>query len=410
MHILFVALNFHPDRLGNAPIITDLAAGLVRRGHRVSVVCAMPHHETGAIDPAYRGLLWQRDIVQGVQVLRVWVATGERFLLKLANYASFSAIASLAASLIPSPDVIFSPSPPITLGLVDALLARLKGAPFVFNLQDVFPDVAVQLGVLRRPSVIAGFRRIESFTYRHAAKIAVLSPGMAALLERKGVPREKLVIIPNCVDVEGIRPLESSRLRHTLGFGAEQFVVGFAGRIGYSQGLETLIDAAGLLAGEPRIRFLVIGSGAARDDLERQARERGLGNVTFLPTRPREELADALAAADLHLVPLRRGLASYSVPSKLLGVMAAGRPALASLEEDSDAAHLIAEAGCGQVIPPEDAPAMADAIRGYAADPERCRREGQAGRRHLVAHFHPETMIDRYEALFTQVAGRPAKA
>ena len=407
MHLTFIALNFHPDRLGNAPIITDLATGLVERGHRVSVVCAMPHHETGFINPTYRGLLWQRDYLQGVEILRLWIATGESFLLKLANYASFTAVASLAAALLPAPDIIFSPSPPITLGLVDALVSRFRGVPFVFNLQDLFPDVAVRMGVLRQPQVIRIFRGIEAFTYRKAARICVISEGMARILREKGVPDAKLRITPNCVDVRRLRPQTSSRLRKELGL-QERFVVGFSGRIGYSQGLESVVQAARLLVGEPRVFFLVIGSGAALPRLEKLVLQEGPGNIRFLPTRPREELADALAASDLHLVPLRRGLASYSIPSKLLGIMAAGRPVLATVEEDSDSGKLVSKAGCGQVIPPEDPQAMAEAIMAYAADPDRREREAQAGRAYVCKHLDRSSMLDCYESVFGELI--PGKA
>jgi len=402
MDLLFVTLNFHPDRLGNAPIVTGLAQGLARRGHRVRVVCALPHHETGSIAPGYTGRLWQRDLVAGVEVLRLWIATGSGFAMKLANYASFTAAAALAASLLPRPDCIFSPSPPITLGLVDALVSRFRGVPFVFNLQDVFPDVAVRMGVLRNPPLISTFRWMEALTYRHAARIAVITPSMVPLLREKGVPAERIELIPNCVDVDSIQPQESSQLREELGL-QDRFVVGFSGRIGYSQGLETVVEAARLLGDDPRLAFLVVGSGTAQPHIEGLARELGLRNMRFLPTQPRERLADTLAAADLHLVPLRRGLASYSLPSKLLGVMAAGRPAVASLEADSDAGHLVREAGCGVVVPPEEPNRLADAIRAYAAAPERCAREGEAGRRHIVEHLHPRTMIGRYERLFDEV-------
>jgi len=402
MRLLFVALNFHPDRLGNAPIITDLAAGLQQRGHAVTVLCALPHHETGRIAPEYRGRLWQRERVRGVDVLRVWIATGEGGLLKLANYASFTAIAALAGSLLPAPDLIFSPSPPITLGLVDGWLARLKGTPFVFNLQDLFPDVAIQLGVLRDRRAVALFRGIEELTYRRAAHLTVLSAGMAELLARRGVPPDKVSVIPNCVDLDTITPRTVSAARQRLGL-QERFVVGFSGRIGASQGLESVVDAAALLADDPHLQFLVVGSGSSLATIQARAQRLGLANLRFLPTAPREELADSLAAADLHLVPLRRGLATYSVPSKLLGIMAAGRPALASVDEGSEAARLIARAGCGTVVPPEDPAALAAAIRSYAADTARGHREGAAGRRYLEAELRLETLVDRYEELFTRL-------
>lgn len=410
MDLLFVTLNFHPDRLGNAPIVTDLARGLARRGHRVRVVCALPHHETGSIAPGYGGRLWQHDVVDGVQVLRLWIATGNGFAMKLANYASFTAAAALAAALLPTPDVIFSPSPPITLGLVDALVARFKGVPFVFNLQDVFPDVAVRMGVLRNPPLIRTFRWMEALTYRHAARLAVITPSMVPLLIEKGVERERIELIPNCVDVDAIQPQTTSELRAALGL-QDHFVVGFSGRIGYSQGLETVVEAARLLSEDPRVVFLIVGSGAAQPHIQSLASELGLRNMRFLPTQPRERLSDTLAASDLHLVPLRQGLAQYSLPSKLLGVMAAGRPVVASLEAESDAGQLVADSGCGTVVAPQEPHELAEAVRAYTRAPQRCADEGAAGRRHIVEHLHPSTMIEHYERLFDEVrrTSRPGR-
>ncbi len=406
MKILFVTLNFYPDLLGNAPIVTDLAARLARRGHDVTVLTSMPHHETGRIHPDYRRRLWRREVHQGVKVHRIWLATGEGGLMKLANYASFTLGATAAAALLSRPDVIFSPSPPITLGLVDSMLRAFEGVPFVFNLQDVFPDVAVRMGVLTNRKLVKLFELVEAHTYRRAYKVAVISGGMADLLVDKGVPRSKIAVIPNAVDLGSVVPQERSELRSSLGLDGK-FVVGFSGRMGYSQGLEHVIDAADLLAkSHPEIRLLLTGSGAQRAAIEARARDYGLGNVHFLPTQPRERLSDTLAASDLHLVPLRKGLASYSVPSKLLGIMAAGRPVVGSLDEDSDAAGIIRDAGCGVVVPPEDPRAIADAIVKYAGDRDLGRRQGAAGREYVEAHFDPEQMAERYEALFHEVIAR----
>lgn len=406
MHVCLLALNYYPDKLGNAPLMTGLAEGLVQRGHRVTVVCAFPHHETGRIDPAWQGKLFARDQHNGVRIIRTYIYAPEGGMVaKMANYASFTAAALAAASTVRGVDVIFTPSPPLTLGIVDEALARIKRVPFVYNLQDLFPEAAVRLGVLTNPKVIAGFERLEKWVYRKAHHLSVISEGFRQHLLAHGVPDEKISVIPNYTDTTFIQPRPHAgnpfRAAHGLD---DTFVVQFSGRMGYSQGLETVIAAWRMLSDLPDLRLMMVGDGQAQEMVA--AELKGDPRAVVLPTQPREALPDLLAASDVGLAPLRHGMAGTSVPSKMFGIMAAGRPVIAGVDAGSDADLMVQAAGSGVVVEPEDPAALADAIRALATDRKEARAMGERARRYVVDHHSNTVVVDQYEAMLQAVIAR----
>ncbi len=403
MHVLFLALNYHPDKLGNAPLMTGMCEGLVRRGHRVTVVCAFPHHGTGRIEASDRRKLYARDHLNGVDILRTYIYAPEGgAVAKMANYASFTASAFAAGATVRDVDVIFTPSPPLTLGLVDEALGRLHRAPFVYNLQDLFPEAAVRLGVLTNRRVIRAFEALEARVYRKATRLAVISEGFRRHLLDRGVPDEKIAVITNYTDTTLITPRERGDNRYRRAHGLEDaFVVQFSGRMGYSQGLETVVAAWRLLGDLSDLRLMMVGDGQAQPMVaEAFARD---PRVTVLPTQERADLPELLAAADVGLAPLRHGMAGTSVPSKIFGVMAAARPVIAGVDAGSDTEALLHAADCGLVVPPEDAGALAAAIRALHGDRGRARAMGARAREHVVAHYSQDAIVDRYEALLRSV-------
>lgn len=392
MHVLLLALNYHPDKLGNAPLMTGLAEGLVERGHRVTVVTALAHHESGRVE-AQR--LWVRETKAGVEIVRSWLL-GPAVAGRVASYLSFTLSALVASARVPAFDVILTPSPPLTLGLVDALVGRWRGVPFVYNVQDLFPEAAVRLGLLRNRALIAGLARLEGWVYRRAARVAVISEAFRAHVRRAGVADRRIEYIPNFADVEFITP--KSRVGN--GFRVEAgwedaFVVQFSGRMGYSQGLETVIEAWRLLDDLPDVRLMMVGDGQAYGMVADALRDDRRAMV--LPTQAREVLPALLGAADVGLVPLRRGMAATCIPSKVFGIMAAGRAVVAGVEAESETAGLVMASGAGVVVPPEDAGALAGAIRALYGDRARVGAMGSAGRRFVVAHHGRDAIVERYE-------------
>lgn len=406
MHVLLLALNYWPDKLGNAPLMVGMCEGLVRKGHRVSVICAFPHHETGRIEAPYRGRLFQRDAHNGVEILRTYIYAGDHgTAAKMANYASFTAAALAAASTVRGVDVIFTPSPPLTLGVVDHTLSVTRRIPWIYNLQDLFPEAAVRLGVLKNPRVIQGFEQLECWVYRKATRLCVISESFRRYLLDKGVPAEKIAVIENYTDTDLIVPGPTTGNPYRAELGLEdRFVVQFSGRMGYSQGLDTLLDAMPLLDDLPDLHWMICGDGQARDLVERGVA--GRSNVTLLPTQPRERLSDLLNSADVGLAPLRHGMAGTSVPSKIFGILASGRPVIAGVDAGSDTDLMVRQADCGAIVPPEDPRALADAIRRLHADRALCRAQGARGRAHVVKHHSQAATVDRYEALLLDTIAR----
>jgi colanic acid biosynthesis glycosyl transferase WcaI len=301
-------------------------------------------------------------------------------------------------------DVVLTPSPPLTNGLAAFLLSRLRGVPYVYNVQDIYPDVAIRMGVLTNPRVIAFFKRMESFVYYRAAAVSVISEGFRRNLLGKGVPDDKIEIIPNFMDTDFVRPLP----RHN-GFSAEhglddRFVVLFAGNVGMSQGLMKVLDTARLLEDHEDILFLIVGNGAAKPGLQDYAEDLGLENVRFLPFQPHEDLPEMYASSDVCLVPLRKGFTGESVPCKVFTITAAGRPLIASVDRDSDTYRFVEKAECGLWVEPENPDALAEAILTLYHDPDRRERLGRNGRAHVEARYTPQVVARQYASLLERTA------
>jgi colanic acid biosynthesis glycosyl transferase WcaI len=297
-------------------------------------------------------------------------------------------------------------SPPLTLGLAGWSVARLRRAPFVFNIQDVFPDVAVELGVLTNRRVIAAASWLERVSYQAADAVTVLSDDLrdnlaAKLAGRRRGDAAKVRVIPNFVDVERIRPADpENAYRREFGLSGKRVVL-YAGNVGLSQSLDLLVEAARRFEDRDDVVFVVNGGGSARPALEASAA--GIANLRFVDMQPKDRLPEVLAAGDVHVVPLRRGLARASVPSKLYSVLAAGRPVLASVDPGTEVARTIDRAGAGIAVPPEDPDAFCAALGQLLDDPEKARDMGERGRRFVEGWASPAAVAARYEALFDEL-------
>jgi colanic acid biosynthesis glycosyl transferase WcaI len=409
MRILLLTLYFAPDVAANAVIMTELAEELIRMGHQVTVVTAFPHYAGNVIDARYRGRLVQHEEYRGIQIMRTFLYTSprkNRFGVRLLNYTSFNLLSTLASILSGPQDVILAPSPPLTIGLGAWIISRFKGVPFVYNVQDIYPDIAVGLGVLTNPTVIRLSRWMERLVYNKAIAVTVLSEGFRRNLLAKGVPTDKLHVIPNFVDVDFIRPLpkdNSFSRRHGL---HDRFVVMYAGNIGLSQGLETLLGAARSLQDLDDLQVLIVGNGSAKQGLEIQAQAMGLTNVEFLPFQPREALPNMYATADVSLVLLKQGIGAESVPSKAYTILASGRPLIAAVDEQAETRRMIAEAQCGITVPPQEAQTLADAIRQLYHAPVIRAEMGQRGCAYVSAHYTPQAVAAQYDALLKLVTSK----
>ena len=331
MRILFLTMFYKPDNAATGILMAELAEELALQGHDVRVVTSMPHYSTNAIWKEYKGKLWSRERLGGIPVHRVWSyvpVNKDKLLPRFFSYLSFTLLSAFAGLLMPRPDVIVtpSPSPPLTNGVSAYLLGKLRGIPFISNIQDIYPDVAIRMGVMKNPIVISGYKKLERFVYAHSEAITVISEGFRRNLSAKGVPADKITVIPNFIDAAFVAPHPRRNPFSAEHGWDDKFVALFAGNVGMSQGLDTVLDAAALLQDIPDLLFAIVGNGASKPSLMAQAEKMGLKNVQFLPYQPYEKVPVLYSSADLGLIPLRRGFTNDSVPSKLFTIM--GSPAL----------------------------------------------------------------------------------
>lgn len=409
MRILIYTYNYFPEPIGIAPLVTELAEGLVKRGHEVRVVTGMPNYPQRRIYEGYRGKLYLTELTNGVAVQRsyVWVRPKPSLLDRLLLEASFVVTSFIHALRGKRPDVIFITAPPLPVSVPSALLGWIHRTPIVLNLQDILPEAAVNVGLLKNPKLIRIFELLEQFAYRTATKISVIAEDFVEHLISKGVPTRKLVQIPNWVDVNFIRPLPQEkntfRAEHQL---TDKFVALYSGNIALTQGLETVIEAAIRLHHIPNLAIVIVGEEQALQRLQQFCDGCGADNVTLLPLQPREKLPEMLAAADVGLVVQKHNVISFNMPSKIQVLLASGCAVVASVPANGTAAKAIEHSGGGLVVPPEDPDALAAAILELYYQPEKIKMLGEKSRQYALAHYTLEQALDQYEELFAAVQKR----
>jgi colanic acid biosynthesis glycosyl transferase WcaI len=406
MNLLVVCPHFSPDVAPTGEVMTNIVEQLAARGHRLHVITALPWYRHHRIDDGWTGSWSQTEATDWGWITRLHPFPTDKANIpaRAAAFGGFTALAALAG-LRPKlrPDAVLAMSPPLIIGIAGVVTARRWRVPLVFNIQDVFPDVAVEVGAITNPKVIAAARALERTLYRASDAVTVLSDDLRENLAVKlaGHRPDRVRVIPNFVDVEAIRPGEHENA-YRREYGIEgRTVVMYAGNLGYSQPVGLLLEAAAALRHRDDLVFVVNGGGSARGALEAQAA--GLDNVRFIGMQPKERLPEVLAAADVHTVLLRTGLARSSVPSKMYSILAAGRPTLASVDPDTEVERTLATADAGVSVPPDDAAALTAAIARLADDPAERRRLGANGRRWVEQWLSPAAVAEAYEGLFAEL-------
>jgi colanic acid biosynthesis glycosyl transferase WcaI len=407
LKLVVVTPHFAPDVAPTGEVVTRIVKELVAQGHTIEVITSLPWYRDHRIEPGYEGKLVRYEDVPWGRIVRVnpFPTQDKRNIARrAASFAGFSMASGVLGSRGENVDGVLALSPPLTLGLAGWRIARGRNAPLVFNVQDVYPDVAIELGVLTNPALVSAARRLERFCYARADAVTVLGNDLRDNISARLDDPGKVRVIPNFVDTEWITPgsrENSYRRQHGL---SGRFVVMYAGNVGLSQSLDLVLDSAAALAHEKDIAFVINGGGAGRAGLE--ARAKGMSNVFFIDMQPSERLPEVIAAADLHLVPLRRGLARSSVPSKTYSILAAGRPLIASVDSGSEVARVVERAGAGLAVPPEDAEAFTKAIRTLYERREELPAMGAEGRAFVEEWASPAAVAKQYADLFTELNAR----
>lgn len=405
MNLVVVAPHFEPDVAATSSLVTRIVTELGALGHRIEVFTALPWYRDLKIQVEYRGRLLRHEDTPWGRITRIYpfpTADKRKLVRRAASFAGFSSLVAVVAARGPRADAVLAVSPPLTLGMTGWAVAAARRAPLVFNIQDVFPDVAVELEMLTDQRLIAAARRLERFSYARAATITVLSEDQRDNVSAK--TKTPVRVIPNFVDTEVVRPTERENA-YRKEFGLEgKTVVMYAGNIGLSQSLDLVLEAASALSYEPDLLFVINGDGAERAALESKAR--GMANVRFVDMQPFERVAEVYNAADIQLVPLKRGLARSSVPSKTYSILAVGRPLIASVDEGSEIQRVLEQSGAGIAVPPEDPEQFTKALRRLLDAPDEALRMGEAGRKFVEGSASPTAVARSYEELFEELAAR----
>jgi colanic acid biosynthesis glycosyl transferase WcaI len=406
MRVLIYSYNYYPEPIGIAPLMTELAEGLVKRGHEVRVITGMPNYPQRQIYAEYRGKLYATEERNGVTIQRsyVWVKPKPNLLDRILLDGSFVLTSFLQALRGWRPDLILLTVPPLPVAVPAAVLSWLYNCPIVLNVQDILPEAAVHVGLIRSKTMIRVLEGLEKFAYRTAHTVSVIADGFVDNLVGKGVPANKIVCIPNWVDVNFIRPLpkidNAFRVTHGL---ENKFVVLYSGNIALTQGLETVVEAAARLRHVADICFVIVGEAKAVEKLRYHCQTCGADNVLLLPFQPREQLPEMLAAADVGLIVQKQNVVSFNMPSKTQVLLASGRAIVASVPDTGSAAKAVEKSRGGVIVEPENPQALADQILTLYQQPELVERLGKQGRQYAIERYSFEQALNQYEALFAQV-------
>jgi colanic acid biosynthesis glycosyl transferase WcaI len=414
MKILIYGLNYAPELTGVGKYTAEMAVLLANRGHEVRVVCAPPYYPEWRVAANYVSWRYQRETRDGVRIWRapLWVPSRPNGLKRMLHLASFAAasLPLLTRQALWRPDAAMLIAPTLMCAPAMLLLARIARASAWLHIQDFEVDAAFDLGLLKSSLAARAARWIESTLLRRFDTVSSITPQMSARAVVKGVEPSRVVCLPNWVDVSTIFPLaRASEFRRLLGIPLDQKVVLYSGNMGAKQGIETVADAAALLATRTDITFVFCGSGAAKAGLvERCA---GLPNCVFMPLQPADRLNELLNLADIHVLPQRGDAADLVMPSKLTGMFASGRAVVAMARRGTGLYDAVAPRGV--VVPPDNVKALTAALTVLAGDRERRVALGKAARTYAERALSPESTIGTFEerlaVLVRESRGKRAK-
>ena len=389
MKILVVSQYYPPEDVGAAIYISQLTRDLAGRGHLVTMLTGFPNYPGRRVFEGYRKKLFLRETIDGIEVVRTWIFANpsEAYWSRVLNWGTFCLTSFVGGLLaVGKPDVVYAVLPPLPLGVTSILLAKMKGARVVCAVEDIYPMIAVELGILKNPLLIRFFSGMERWVYRHADGLVAISEGFKRHLVGSGADASKTSVIPNWADAETIRPADRmTAFRRELHL-EDQFIVLYAGALSHNSSLEALISAAAQLERHP-ITILIVGEGVHKRNLEERAGSGGLRNVVFVPFQPLSRYPEVLASADLSVVTLNIPATLASVPSKIFKQMASGRPILAITEPGNELERMVVGHRMGVCVSPRDPAAVAGAIVALFNDPAKLKDMGANARRAVEEHY-----------------------
>jgi colanic acid biosynthesis glycosyl transferase WcaI len=397
VRILFLGINYWPEETGIAVFSTGRAEYLAARGHSVTVCTGFPYYPQWRVADEYKGRLIAHEERHGVRILRSYLFVPQRVtsFRRVLHEATFLASSLLRALGERRPELLLVTSPPLLSALSAKILCTLWQIPYVFHVADLQPDTAADLGMLSAGRLLKVLYAVERMAYQSAALISTLTESMRARIISKGIAPVKVVLFSDWSDpalfaVGQNGTGEGFRGKHNLG---NKVLALHSGNMGVKQGLDVVVEAATLAREDPNLLFLLVGDGADRERLQIKAKARNLNNLLFLPLQEKAAFLDMLAAADVCLVTQKRNVADIVFPSKLITLLAAGRPVIASLNGASEVARVITESSAGVLVAPEDPLALCSAIRAMLADRGGMRVMSERGRDYAVQQWDRERVL-----------------
>jgi hypothetical protein len=372
MRILFLTDNFPPEVNAPASRTFEHCREWVQAGHQVTVITGVPNFPKGKIFPGYCNRLWQRETMEGIQVVRVWtyIAANQGFAKRTLDYLSFMVAGFLAGLVQRRPDVIVGTSPQFFTNCAAWLLSVFRWRPFVFELRDLWPESIKTVGAMRDSAAIRLLERLERFLYRRAAVVVAVTESFRRNLIARGIAPDKIAVVTNGVDLGRFQPLERDpELADRFGL-TGKFVLGYIGTHGMAHALETILDAAARIRALPEganVRFLFLGDGARKQALKETAERMGLDNVVFLDTVPKADVPRYWSLLDVSIIHLRKAdNFTQVIPSKLFEGMGMGIPVLHGVAGES--AEIVEREGVGLAFEPENAGALCEGLLRLAQD------------------------------------------
>jgi putative colanic acid biosynthesis glycosyltransferase WcaI len=399
MNVTVWGINYAPELTGIAPYNRALCEHLQNTGHEVRMVTTFSYYPAWKKAAADQGRLFRTDVINGVKVFRCWHYVPNRVttLKRIVHEATFITTTFLRLLTLPQPDIYVVVSPPLLLGLAARVLQIFRPSPYVFHVQDLQPDAAVGLGMLKPSAFTRLLYRLEALAYRHAAAVSGISYGMLDAFTRKGVPSARQIYFPNGVTLPAQNNLPArGKFRARHGFKADEFLAIYSGNLGVKQGLDILVEAAKKLAGTP-VRIIICGDGAIRPKLAATIQQENLKNMTLLLLQPDKEYQEMLADADVCLITQQAGSGAAFFPSKLLAVLALARPVVGVADETSELWRAIAEGGFGKCVPPGDAKNLSQVLKILANNRTELEQFGNNGRKY-VEQFAFDKVLPRFTA------------
>jgi colanic acid biosynthesis glycosyl transferase WcaI len=398
MRIVVWGINYAPEITGIAPHNVALCEFLQRSGHDVTMVTTFAYYPAWRKRAEDRLRFFRTDRINNVRVHRCWHFVPARVSAwkRIVHEGTFVITSTIRVLLLKRPDAYIVVSPPLLLGTAAWFAGRLKRAPFVFHVQDLQPDAAVGLGMLKTGFFTRALYWFEAFAYKRAVRVSGISEEILDAFRRKAVPESKLILFPNTVILPASNQVSKRGMFRTkYNLSPNEFLAIYAGNLGVKQGLEILIAAAELLRVEDNIRIILAGDGAARKPLEAKLRNCNLSNISMLPLQFGSDYKELLVDADVSLITQQSGSGNAFFPSKLLVTLAHSSPVVTVADEDSALARAVAEGQFGRNILPGKPDELAKTFRELANNPELLRRWGENGRAY-VQRFEQQCVLGKF--------------